>query len=121
MRIGVISDTHGLLRPEVFDVFARVDHILHAGDRQLRASGDDGLHRTSRRCGRDQTRSQIHGGGRLIGVDDAHQLIQNNTQPSTHTIRLSSLPRSPVKGAVRAARMSAFPQNPPTAAPADHA
>lgn len=32
MRLGVISDTHGLLRPEVFDVFARVDHILHAGD-----------------------------------------------------------------------------------------
>jgi len=32
MRIGVISDTHGLLRPEVFEVFARVDHILHAGD-----------------------------------------------------------------------------------------
>jgi putative phosphoesterase len=32
MRIGVISDTHGLLRPEVFDVFARVDRILHAGD-----------------------------------------------------------------------------------------
>jgi uncharacterized protein len=32
MRIGVISDTHGLLRPEVFDVFAEVDHILHAGD-----------------------------------------------------------------------------------------
>jgi len=32
MRIGVISDTHGLLRPEVSDVFAGVDHILHAGD-----------------------------------------------------------------------------------------
>lgn len=32
MRIGVISDTHGLLRPEVFDAFAGVDHILHAGD-----------------------------------------------------------------------------------------
>ena len=32
MRIGVISDTHGLLRPEVFDVFGRVDHILHGGD-----------------------------------------------------------------------------------------
>lgn len=32
MRLGVISDTHGLLRPEVFDVFAEVDHILHAGD-----------------------------------------------------------------------------------------
>ena len=32
MRVGVISDTHGLLRPEVFDVFEHVDHILHAGD-----------------------------------------------------------------------------------------
>jgi uncharacterized protein len=32
MRLGVISDTHGLLRPEVFHAFAEVDHILHAGD-----------------------------------------------------------------------------------------
>ena|SRR5215210_5648402 len=32
MRLGVISDTHGLLRPEVFDAFSQVDHILHAGD-----------------------------------------------------------------------------------------
>ena len=32
MRLGVIADTHGLLRPAVFDVFAEVDHILHAGD-----------------------------------------------------------------------------------------
>ena len=32
MRLGVISDTHGLLRPEVFDAFAEVDNILHAGD-----------------------------------------------------------------------------------------
>lgn len=32
MRLGIISDTHGMLRPEVFDVFAEVDHILHAGD-----------------------------------------------------------------------------------------
>lgn len=32
MRLGIISDTHGLLRPEVFDVFQGVDHILHAGD-----------------------------------------------------------------------------------------
>jgi putative phosphoesterase len=31
-RIGVIADTHGLLRPEVLAVFANVDHILHAGD-----------------------------------------------------------------------------------------
>ena len=32
MRIGLISDTHGILRPAVFDLFQDVDHILHAGD-----------------------------------------------------------------------------------------
>ncbi len=32
MRLGVISDTHGVLRPEVFEVFREVDHILHGGD-----------------------------------------------------------------------------------------
>ncbi len=32
MRLGVIADTHGTLRPEVFDVFAGVEHILHGGD-----------------------------------------------------------------------------------------
>lgn len=32
MRLGVISDTHGLLRRDVFEVFSQVDHILHAGD-----------------------------------------------------------------------------------------
>jgi len=32
LRIGIISDTHGLVRPEVHEAFAGVDHILHAGD-----------------------------------------------------------------------------------------
>jgi putative phosphoesterase len=32
MNIGVISDTHGLLRPEALTALAGVDHILHAGD-----------------------------------------------------------------------------------------
>lgn len=32
VRLGIISDTHGLLRPEVHDVFSQVDRILHAGD-----------------------------------------------------------------------------------------
>lgn len=32
LRLGIIADTHGQLRPEVFDAFAQVDHILHAGD-----------------------------------------------------------------------------------------
>jgi uncharacterized protein len=30
--LGVISDTHGLLRPEALAALARVDLILHAGD-----------------------------------------------------------------------------------------
>jgi len=32
VRLGVISDTHGVLRPQVFEVFRDVDHILHGGD-----------------------------------------------------------------------------------------
>jgi putative phosphoesterase len=32
MRIGVISDTHGLLRPEAVERLAGVHHIIHAGD-----------------------------------------------------------------------------------------
>ena len=31
-RIGVISDTHGHLDPQVLEEFAGVDHIIHAGD-----------------------------------------------------------------------------------------
>ena len=32
MRIGVISDTHGLLRPEALEALSGCAHILHAGD-----------------------------------------------------------------------------------------
>lgn len=32
MKIGVISDTHGLLRPEAVEALRGVEHILHAGD-----------------------------------------------------------------------------------------
>ena len=31
-RIGVISDTHGLLRPEAIEALGGVDRIVHAGD-----------------------------------------------------------------------------------------
>jgi putative phosphoesterase len=37
--VGLISDTHGLLRPEVFAAFEGVEMILHAGD----VGGDDVL------------------------------------------------------------------------------
>ncbi|WP_083415389.1 metallophosphoesterase family protein [Massilia timonae] len=32
VRIGLISDTHGLLRPQALDFLRGSDHILHAGD-----------------------------------------------------------------------------------------
>jgi putative phosphoesterase len=32
IQVGVVSDTHGLLRPQVVDAFNGVDMILHAGD-----------------------------------------------------------------------------------------
>ncbi len=32
MRVGLISDTHGLLRPEALDALAGVEEIIHAGD-----------------------------------------------------------------------------------------
>lgn len=38
--IGLISDTHGLFRPEIHDALAAVELILHAGD----VGGEDILH-----------------------------------------------------------------------------
>jgi putative phosphoesterase len=32
MKLGIVSDTHGLLRPEVAPALKGVDHILHLGD-----------------------------------------------------------------------------------------
>jgi len=32
MLVGLVSDTHGLIRPEIFTALAGVDLILHAGD-----------------------------------------------------------------------------------------
>lgn len=32
MRVGLISDTHGLLRPEVFEILQGSELIVHAGD-----------------------------------------------------------------------------------------
>jgi uncharacterized protein len=32
MKLGLISDTHGLLRPEALRALEGVDHVLHAGD-----------------------------------------------------------------------------------------
>jgi putative phosphoesterase len=32
LRIGIIADTHGVVHPRVPELFARMDHLIHAGD-----------------------------------------------------------------------------------------
>jgi uncharacterized protein len=32
MRVGVLADSHGLLRPEALELLRGCDHIVHAGD-----------------------------------------------------------------------------------------
>jgi hypothetical protein len=32
VKLGIVSDTHGLVRPEVFTALEGVEHILHMGD-----------------------------------------------------------------------------------------
>ena len=39
-RIVILSDTHGLLRPEVLNCLARADAIIHGGDLNTQASVD---------------------------------------------------------------------------------
>lgn len=39
IAIGLISDTHGLVRPEVFTALSGVSEILHAGDVGVMADG----------------------------------------------------------------------------------
>lgn len=43
MRIGLISDTHGLLRPEALAALAGSDHIIHGGDIGSRAGKSNGV------------------------------------------------------------------------------
>jgi putative phosphoesterase len=32
VRVGIVADTHGLLRPEVVAAFTGVEHVVHGGD-----------------------------------------------------------------------------------------
>ena len=59
VSIGLISDTHGLLRPAVASAFAGVDLILHAGD-----VGGQGVLQALRRIAPVQA---VHG-----NIDDVH-------------------------------------------------
>ena len=55
MRIAILSDTHGLLRPEVVEHMKTADAILHGGDINQQAIVD-GL-RPSTSSGATTTRS----------------------------------------------------------------
>ena len=46
---GVISDTHGLVRPEVLEAFQWVELILHAGDMLRRRVAETRTYRPSYR------------------------------------------------------------------------
>jgi putative phosphoesterase len=86
MRLGVISDTHGLLRPEALRALAGADRIVHAGDvggpeilaalRRIApvvaVRGNNDREAWARRL--PETRRLRAGGLRLLVVHDAHTL-----------------------------------------------
>ena len=41
MKIAVLSDTHGLLRPEVMEIVNTCDAVLHGGDINTRKIADE--------------------------------------------------------------------------------
>ncbi|KAB2321150.1 metallophosphoesterase family protein [Betaproteobacteria bacterium SCN1] len=43
MKIGLISDTHGLLRPEALAALAGCEHLIHAGDIGSRSDRHNGV------------------------------------------------------------------------------
>ena len=84
--VGLISDTHGLLRPEAVRALRGVDRIVHAGD-----IGDPGIldalgelapvtavrgnnDRDHRFAGVPETASLAAGGARIFVLHDVHEL-----------------------------------------------
>ncbi len=98
MRIGLISDTHGLLRPEALAFLRGCDHILHGGDigkpeilQQLaaiapvaavRGNNDEGAAWAAAVPG---TQRLVFGG---IGFYMLHDLAQLDVDPRAEGIRV---------------------------------
>lgn len=61
MRIAIISDTHGLVRPEVAQTCDDCDHILHAGD----VGSDEALIMLERFAQITVVRGNVDHGGRI--------------------------------------------------------
>jgi len=62
--VGVISDTHGLLRPEALDALRGVDRIIHAGD----VGGPDILEGLERIAPVTVVRGNTDGGAWTVGM-----------------------------------------------------
>ena len=74
--IGLISDTHGLLRPGVHQALAGVELILHAGD----VGGDDVLDELDRLQDADDVVDAQHAPG-AARLEQALQLFVGNIAP----------------------------------------
>jgi putative phosphoesterase len=67
MRIGILSDTHGLLRPRVLELLAGCQRILHAGD-----VGDPAiLKRLAALAPVTAVRGNMDAGRELLGLPDS--------------------------------------------------
>ena len=77
LHVGIISDTHGLLRAEALRELSGVDHILHAGDVGVR--GGDGSQVAGTLFGKQQA-------PRIVAIDEhtvdlppaRHMLVVHN-------------------------------------------
>jgi len=98
MLIGVISDTHGLLRPEALRVLRGVAHIIHAGDigtpeviyglrtvapvTAVRGNVDRGAW-----VAEFPQRQQLTlGGVALLVLHDRHELLEQPAEPEVRVI-----------------------------------
>ncbi len=111
-RIAVISDTHGLLRPEVFRVFTDVELIIHAGDVGRKSV----LEKLSRLHPCKAVRGNIDSGElaatlplleslsiegkRIVVVHDLAEANQKSTAPDIVICGHSHVPKIEYKGSV---------------------
>ena len=75
-RIGLISDTHGLLRPEAVEYLRGSDHILHAGD----IGKPEILHAL-----REGVEAPQHG-GQQAAFDEVRRMIREDEPPRPSTL-----------------------------------
>lgn len=99
MRVLVLSDTHGLLRPEVLTLVARAGAVLHAGDvgtvavlEALRETSPGPVHVVRGNVDRTPPLSLLPGTLRLdlggVGVSLLHNLPDPDLSPQAAGVRL---------------------------------